>query len=244
MIVYLVDTETTGLKGCYCGDKVVDIGIVEVDTAQMTVEPIYSEIVGYDVSKWSDEDRNAWIFTHSDLKLSDVSAGKPLDDVVREVREILNYNVCTSYNVNFDFGHFLSYAPWAIHCELAPDVMLAAHCIVDGDHLFDDGSTSWPKLQKSYTALCPDDPVRLGGVQAHRALSDAMQASHVMLRLIELGRYPREITLTGAPSGARFRSVGSTDRLSGHAPCGSDIACPANTLAPDLPKQHSTDEVA
>ncbi len=240
MIVYLVDTETTGLKGCEHGDKVVDIGIVEVDTAQMTVEPVYSEIVGYDVGKWSDEDRNAWIFTHSDLNLSDISAGKPLDEVVREVREILNCKVCTSYNIEFDFGHFLSHIPWAVRCDLAPDVMIAAYGIVDGDFLFDDGGTSWPKLEKAYRILCPDDPVCLGGAQAHRALSDAMQASYVMLRLIGMGEYPRDITLTGAPSGARFRSAGSTGRLSGHAPCGSDIACPANPLAPaDLPDRCS-----
>jgi DNA polymerase III epsilon subunit-like protein len=236
MIVYLVDTETTGLNGCAHDDKIVDIGIVKVDTVRMIVEPTYSKIVGYDVSKWSDNDKNAWIFSHSNLRLSDVSAGKPLDEVVDEVHEILNRQICTSYNTDFDFERFLKQDPWNVNCELAPDVMLKAWYHVPGDYVFDDGSASWPRLEKAYRTLCPDDPVCLGGPQAHRALPDAMQASHVMLRLIETGGYPRDITLTGTPSGVQFRSAGSTGGLSGHAPYGRDIACPVNTLPTDITK--------
>lgn len=185
MIVHVVDTETTGLDGCPHGDKVVDIGIVRVDTEGRTIRPVYSEIVGYDVSGWEPEQRNAWIFSHSDLTLEQVASGKPLDEVVADVRRILDGNVAASYNEIFDFTKFLRRRPWSVRCRLAPDIMLRAHRLVDGDIDFEDGSTSWPKLEKAYRELCPDDPADLNGPQTHRALSDAVMASHVMLRLIE-----------------------------------------------------------
>lgn len=189
MRVFVVDTETTGLCGCDRGDRVVDIGIVEVDTERGTVMPVYSEIVGYDVSGWSEGQKNAWIFSHSDLTLDMVARAEPLEEIARDVRLILDGNVAASYNEAFDFDKFLFKNPWNVDCALAPDIMLRAHRLVDGDHIFSDGS-SWPKLETAYWGLCPDDPAHLDGPQAHRALSDAVVASYVMLALIERGEYP------------------------------------------------------
>jgi DNA polymerase III epsilon subunit-like protein len=189
MRVFVVDTETTGLCGCDRGDRVVDIGIVEVDTERGTVMPVYSEIVGYDVSGWSEDQINAWIFSHSDLTLDMVARAEPLEEIARDVRLILDGNVAASYNEGFDFDKFLFKSPWNVDCALAPDIMLRAHRLIDGDHLFSDGS-SWPKLETAYRGLCPDDPAHLDGPQAHRALSDAVVASYVMLALIGRGEYP------------------------------------------------------
>ena len=189
MRVFVVDTETTGLCGCDRGDRVVDIGIVEVDTEMGTVMPVYSEVVGYDVSGWSEDQKNAWIFSHSDLTLDMVARAEPLEEIARDVRLILDGNVAASYNEAFDFDKFLFKCPWNVDCALAPDIMLRAHRLIDGDHLFSDGS-SWPKLETAYRGLCPDDPAHLDGPQAHRALSDAVVASYVMLALIGRGEYP------------------------------------------------------
>lgn len=189
MRVFVVDTETTGLCGCDRGDRVVDIGIVEVDTEMGTVMPVYSEVVGYDVSGWSEDQKNAWIFSHSDLTLDMVARAEPLEEIARDVRLILDGNVAASYNEAFDFDKFLFKSPWNVDCALAPDIMLRAHRLIDGDHLFSDGS-SWPKLETAYRGLCPDDPAHLDGPQAHRALSDAVVASYVMLALIGRGEYP------------------------------------------------------
>ena len=189
MRVFVVDTETTGLCGCDRGDRVVDIGIVEVDTERGTVMPVYSEVVGYDISGWSEDQKNAWIFGHSDLTLDMVSRAEPLEEIARDVRLILDGNVAASYNEGFDFDKFLFKSPWNVDCALAPDIMLRAHRLIDGDHLFSDGS-SWPKLETAYRGLCPDDPAHLDGPQTHRALSDAVVASYVMLALIGRGEYP------------------------------------------------------
>lgn len=37
------------------------------------------------------------------------------------------------------------------------------------------------------------DVAGMDGPQAHRALSDAVQAAHVLLRLVDRGIYPREL---------------------------------------------------
>ncbi len=190
MIVDVVDTETTGLCGCRYGDRIVDIGIVEVDTDALTVTPVYSEIVGYDVSVWEPEQRNAWIFSHSDLTLGKVAAGKPFGEVVGDVHRILDGRKVTSYNLSFDFHKFLIPRPWSVDCLLCPDIMTSAHRVVGGDLLLPYGGTSWPKLSKAYEVLCPGDPAEIGGSQAHRALSDAVVAGYVMVELIRRGVYP------------------------------------------------------
>ena len=118
-----------------------------------------------------------------------VSRAEPLEEIARDVRLILDGNVAASYNEGFDFDKFLFKSPWNVDCALAPDIMLRAHRLIDGDHLFSDGS-SWPKLETTYRGLCPDDPAHLDGPQAHRALSDAVVASYVMLALIGRGEYP------------------------------------------------------
>ena len=91
--ILVLDTETTGLKGAKYvdspfmdpffkkersvdfdsldwsryGDIVVDVGICEVNLRERTVRDVYSSIVGYDVSTWTEEMRTSWIFENTDL---------------------------------------------------------------------------------------------------------------------------------------------------------------------------------
>lgn len=108
------------------------------------------------------------------------------------MHSIIDGQIATSYNVAFDFLKFLRRKPWLLEPRYAPDIMLKAHRVVDGDYEFDDGSTSWPKLSKAYAELCPDDPGKIGESQKHRALEDAIMASHVLLELVGRGIYPEE----------------------------------------------------
>jgi len=193
MRVLVVDTETTGLNGCRSGDLVLDVAVVRADTHTGEVEPVYSQVVGYDVSSWNARMRDSWVFHNSDLTVEEVGEGRPLAAVAREVRGILDHSIATSYNVAFDFSKFLDWEPWSVRPVMAPDPMLCAHALVDGDYLFDDGSTSWPKLSKAYSVLCPGDPGGIGGAQRHRANEDAVMAAHVLLALVERGEYPRDL---------------------------------------------------
>ncbi len=194
MKILVVDTETTGLAGAPW-DLVLDVAVAEADVSAGTVRPVYSQVVGHDVSSWDGRLRSSWIFSNSDLTVEEVGEGKPMGTVAEELRILLNGRPCTSYNTGFDFDRFLLREPWSLRPVIAQDVMEAAHRVVPGDHNLGGGLTSWPKLSKAYAALCPDDPGGIGDSQRHRALEDAVMAACVLLKLSDMGAY------TGQPDG-------------------------------------------
>ena len=190
--IYVIDTETTGLNGAPV-DHVVDIGIAAVDPSTGEVWPVYQSLVGYNVSEWDDAHRDAWVFCHTDLRLCDIGAAPPLDDVRFQVAGILAAERVTSYNVPFDFGKFLNRPPWSLSkvYDLAPDIMEACTPVVaDRSH----PGSKHPRLINSYGALCPDDPAGLAGTQRHRAQSDALAAAYVLRELISRGEYPEALS--------------------------------------------------
>lgn len=186
MMVFVLDTETTGLNGSP-EDYVVDLGVVRVDTDTGEVMPVYDYVIRYDTEAWTPGQRQAWIFQHSDLSLLDVDNAlmNPVEMAgdLSMLAEITKFP-WTSYNTDFDYGKFLNRPPWNFVPRMYEDVMRMAGRYVPGDHVFDDGSTSWPRLEKAYKLLCPDDPARIKG-QKHRALDDAIQAAYVLLAVLE-----------------------------------------------------------
>lgn len=217
--ILLLDTETTGLKGASFdrdpgfrpisdpaessrldaldwnayGDLVLDIGICEVSLEKGTVTDVYSSIVGYDTSVWNESMEHSWIFENSDLKLSDISKGKPLSKVITEVRNILKDRWVTSYNVQYDLDKFLYKFPWCLKGsfrEVRDPMFSATEICRLPSPLFEVKSFRYPKLDYAYkTILKGEDPAGIEGVQDHRALSDARMASHVMVRMYREGRY-------------------------------------------------------
>ena len=184
-MIYVIDTETTGLTGCP-DDHIVDIGIAVLETDTGRVMPLYESLVGYDVDEWDDSRRNAWIFSNSDLTLDDVAAASPQADVRYEVATLLAGAHVTAYNTDFDLTRFLYRSPWRLDVVTyaMPDIMMAC------DDLVEHAPGRHPSLMRSYQELCPDDEADLRGKQKHRALSDAMAAAHVLRQLIRRGHYP------------------------------------------------------
>ena len=190
--IYVIDTETTGLDGYFAGDLVVDIGICEVKIESGTVIDVYSSVVGYDISAWTEEQKHSWIFENTDLTVEAVAGAPSMKDVVASVSEILSGKKVTSYNVGFDFDKFLNFPLWELRkiSTIAPDIMLVAanYCKIPGYY----DQYKWPKLTEAYSALVPGDLAGINGKQDHRALSDARMASYVMLALYEKGLYSPE----------------------------------------------------
>jgi len=184
-LVYVLDTETTGLNG-YPYDVIVDIAICEVDLDDHTVKEVYSSIVGHDISEWTDK-RDAWIFKNTDLTVEMVKDAPPLHKVVYEVRDLLDGKCVTSYNVGFDMDRFLNAKPWRLNqiARIKPCIMLASVdvCKIPGYY----NQYKWPKLQEAYNIVTENDPAGIKGNQTHRALSDTLMASCILLSLHDMG---------------------------------------------------------
>jgi len=217
--IYLLDTETTGLKGgefdrdpnfrpatdpsesTYLdslnwnkyGDLVLDIGVCELSLKKGTVRDVYSSIVGYDTEIWSEEKRKSWIFENSDLRLEDVQKAPRLSKVVKDVTEILSGHWVTSYNVQYDLDKFLYRFPWNLKGsfkEVRDPMFSATEICKLKSPLYEVKSYRYPKLEYAYEKILEGaDPAGIEGVQDHRALSDARMASHLLLKMYREGTY-------------------------------------------------------
>ncbi len=202
--IFIIDTETTGLKGANSGDNVVEIGIARWNSVTDKVYPVYDAIIGYDVDSWSDEKKHSWVFENTDLTLDDVKNGTEISQVIGILSGkntdlnsgILKFEWITSYNEEFDFDRFLFREPFdLLHtanvCR-APCLMIAASKLPD-IKLSHAGQSRYPKLQTAYEYLYPDsDPAGINGKQDHRALSDAIVAAYVLKGLHSRGLYQWE----------------------------------------------------
>ncbi|MDR0778678.1 MAG: 3'-5' exonuclease [Methanomassiliicoccaceae archaeon] len=186
--VLVIDTETTGLKGAPY-DKVVDIAICRVSLGSDKVDVIYSSVVGHDTSKWNDDLKRSWIFENTDLKLEMVNKAKPEAQVIQEVAKILKDKNVTSFNFAYDFNKFLYPQPWSLKGTFAPFrcIMEASKNVCKLPGLYEE--YKWPKLSEAYDIIVKGDPAGVNGEQEHRAISDAVMASYILLELYRTGNY-------------------------------------------------------
>ena len=129
MDIYVIDIETTGLDG-WQKDHIVEISIMKANLSKQKIEQVYHSLVHYDVAKWNEDTRKAWIFEKGIIKLDEIqSAKKDVKTVSDEVRKILTGKFVAAYNNEFDFNKFLHHNPWNINQEAcktktAPCIML------------------------------------------------------------------------------------------------------------------------
>jgi len=189
--IYVLDTETTGLNG-YPSDLVVDIAICRVDPKRGTVDNVYSSVVGYKTEDWPEETKNAWIFLNTDLTVDAVSEAPDAKKVAADVANILKGRNVTAFNKDFDLNRFLYHPPWNLHNVImeADCIMLASKDVCRIEGLY--GDYKWPKLEEAYSMIVKGDPADIRGTQTHRALSDAVMASYVLIEMYRNRQYPRK----------------------------------------------------
>ena len=200
-IVYVIDTETTGLIG-YPYDLVLDIGVVRVDLFERTVTDAFDSIVYYDTDDWPERMLNCWAFQNTQLSLEMIKDKGVLSNIVsKKLRELLKGQIVTSYNVEFDFNRFLYYPPWRLkdNCIIGDCIMLsAAECEYLPKSTHDNGK--WPRLLDAYMGLVDGDPAGIEGKQDHLALSDSRVAGWVLIELYRMGYWsPPEKTFKETP---------------------------------------------
>ncbi|MCQ2079482.1 MAG: 3'-5' exonuclease [archaeon] len=219
--ILVLDTETTGLKGgrleshplmerllrssqdvpdevfndmdwSMCGDLVVEVGLCEVDLVAHTVREVYSSLVGYDITSWTDEMRSAWIFENSYISLDEVAGARPFTEVRRDLVEIIRGRHLTTYNVQFDLDRFLYRFPWNLkglftECR---DIMFSATDYCKLESTRPGQEYRYPTLEHAYeNVFGGSDPAGIGDDPGHRALVDAKAAAHVLLGLHDRGCY-------------------------------------------------------
>ncbi len=201
----IIDTETTGLIG-YPVDRVLEIGIAEMDEKTFEVKAVYNSLVKYPdqdefFSKYEERRGPIWVFENTDMTPEAIAEeGRDVATVAEEVRAIVSGKVVTAYNCPFDFTKFLMHDPWKLKglCIVGFDIMDAATArvreLVDkgwmGDkdlrnRLAADWETfpdKWVRSADAYKVLCPDDPAEMGE-QKHRALDDAVMEAYILSAL-------------------------------------------------------------
>ena len=219
MKILVLDTETTFYHNNHDTEDIVEIAICEIDTKTNSITKIYDEVIGYDLSdKYWEELDDIWIFNNSTLNKSDVDIRsnnkvKPIDLVVKEVREIIKHRTITSYNVAFDFGQFLRKTPWYIDnlkdpkfsdqkerldFTLADCIMLSARDVCKMPGRF---GYKYPKLDEAIHILKINpsnynidehtQKALANPLSRHRAFYDCVYAAMVLIEIMKVNNYVR-----------------------------------------------------
>lgn len=166
--LFVIDIETTDLdpdKG-----EIVEVGIARVDLFGRKVYPEYSKIV-HQFEIGSD----AWVFNNSSLSVKDVTRSPWLQSDIR--LDLIFYQkigVFTSYNQPFDFG-------W-----LDKKLGLEFRTVSDIMDICTEIQGRRTSAQSCYLSFCQDNPANLDDMkEEHRALSDAVMESYILLAVCE-----------------------------------------------------------
>lgn len=187
MKIAVLDIETTGF--ITTTDAIVEIGITLVDTKTNEINKIFDKVILDPVfNKY--EHKNAWIFENSDLKMSEVLKGIPLEDVCDELQKIFDTYPITAHNKSFDL-RFLRSRNFKIN-----DIKcLMGSCRENKLVYTHKGSPKAPSVEEAYQVLFPDEHY----IEKHRGGDDSIHEAKILLKLCEIkaGKFkPTPITLT------------------------------------------------
>lgn len=187
--ILVVDIETTGLRG-EPNDHVVEVGVCRLNLDNNTIVPLYSAPVKPYYPMYEGWEKS-WVFEHTTLTPAQVLEGESMEAVRAALTQLLvvSGSYSTSYNFEFDFDKFLRCAPWDLATRGAPCIMRASGRAY-ADDLPCSEYSGCPSAQSTYSYLCPDNPAKLpGGIEEHRALSDAIMEAHILRKMIQDGEY-------------------------------------------------------
>lgn len=178
--LYVLDIETTDLEPAR--GRIVEVGIARVDLERRKVFAEYGSIVN---CRLNADERQAWVFEHSDLTPEDVETSPHSGwAIANDIQwHYMPRGVFTSYNESFDFPWLNE--KWRIMPNLTLDIMEAVK----------DNYGRRLSAEAAYRYYCPENPARLPQMtEDHRALSDAVMESYILLALCkEDGKYSRYI---------------------------------------------------
>ena len=178
----VIDFETTGLEGIEAGDRIVEIGVADVDFERKTVTGMFGAPMDIDLTE---AEADSWIFSEGYMSPAECDHS-PIDESkgASILAAIIDGEYVTSFNTEFDIDKFL--IPW--FDRIIPDALdicfFRSPCIMKASAQITPNHV-WPTLNTAYATLC-------GGyrkLREHRAMDDAVKAGRVMLELYNRGLY-------------------------------------------------------
>jgi DNA polymerase-3 subunit epsilon len=184
-MIGIIDIETTGfLNG---NGKIVEVGIAGLDLKNGTVVKLFHSLCRE--SGMTAKDRNAWIFSNSDLLVEDVREAPDLCMIANEIQSVIDKcSGVTAYNRKFDFD-FLKDRGIIIDNGIACPMLLATNVVKAPHKQAWKKGYKWPSVQESWDFFFPNKPY----VEQHRGLDDAVHEALIVNELYKLGLYGDEI---------------------------------------------------
>jgi len=179
--ILVIDIETTE-KTPQTG-KIVEIGVVSLDLETGNIIELFDSLLKEDGLKA--KDRDAWIFSNSDLTVEEVINAPPAAEVFAQLQALLDlYPLgCTAFNRPFDIG-FLESRGIKFSRNLQDPMILATN-ICKLPSPYRKGTYKWPKVQEAYDFFFPNS----GYIEEHRGLSDAKREAQLVYELYKMGLF-------------------------------------------------------
>ena len=177
--ILIVDIETTGFSASK--NKIVEIGIVELDLSNGNTEILFDELIHED-GLTRKELVNSWIIENSlSLGIIPVWEAKNLQFYFDTIQKILSFYPLgiTAFNNQFDL-RFLQRRGFTWYKTL-PCLMERSTniCRIPGKN----GGYKWPKVQEAYNYFFPGNDY----VESHRGADDAKHEAQIAHELYKLG---------------------------------------------------------
>jgi len=176
--IAVVDIETTHFfpKGF-----IVEVGIASLDTETGNVEKVFDSVCRE--PGMTAKDREAWIFSNSDLTIEMVREAPLLEDLKADIQKVIDeHDAITAYNKAFDLT-FLVDRGFNIHKEW-PCPMLVATDICKFPHKNGRSGNKWPTVEQAFEFFFPDEQY----TELHRGADDAMHEAKIIYELFKLGK--------------------------------------------------------
>lgn len=187
MWIGIVDIETTGFLER--GGHIVEVGIAGLNIKNGEIKTLFHSVCRE--SGMTAREREAWIFSHSNLTIEEVRKAPLFDDLKAGIQNALRSTIGnTAYNKQFDFS-FLASRGIDIAKEL-PCPMLIATNIVKAPP-FRYGRYKFPTVEESWKYFFPNEPY----IEAHRGLDDARHEAKIVYELYKRGHYTNALEENG-----------------------------------------------
>lgn len=176
--ILVIDVETTGFSSTK--DKIVEIGIAELDLITGNIEIVFDEFIKED-GLTVNEFTGSWIFNNSNIKLDDIANAKNIEHHYMKIQRIISDNRIgiTAFNNSFDF-RFLEERQFIILRKLGDPMKLSRTiCRIQGKN----NGYKFPTVEEAYNYFYPGENY----IETHRAADDAKHEAKIVHSLYKLG---------------------------------------------------------